>query len=94
MGVALIISWCASPMPFCRNASRCATPKRCCSSTIASPSCRNVTSSWNSACVPMAKRAAPLSIATSAFLRSFAGRPPDNHAISIGKPSSHEASFR
>ena len=40
-------------LPFSRSASRCCTPKRCCSSTIASPA-RELDSSWNSACVPIA----------------------------------------
>ena len=44
-GVALIINWCASLMPFWRNAKRCATPKRCCSSMIARPSLGSVTAS-------------------------------------------------
>ena len=43
----------------CASARRCATPKRCCSSIMASPRSRNATPSWNSACVPTTIGSAP-----------------------------------
>ena len=57
IGVALIISRCGSSRPgraaCARSASRCATPKRCCSSMIASAeAARTRTCSWITACVP------------------------------------------
>ncbi len=42
-----------------RSASRCSTPKRCCSSTIASPSFAKTTSCWITACVPTTSAASP-----------------------------------
>ena len=51
-----MISWCGSQpalRPFSANCRRCATPKRCCSSMMTSPSRANCTLSWNSAWVPM-----------------------------------------
>jgi hypothetical protein len=43
-----------------RSASRCRTPKRCCSSTTARPSRWYSTDSWISACVPTTSCASPL----------------------------------
>src|SRR5882672_9224159 len=67
MGVAVMISWCGSfPWPFCRSCRRCCTPKRCCSSMIASAREANFMLSWNSACVPTIIRACPAAMAASA----------------------------
>ena len=55
IGVALIISRCGSSAcsaSFARSASRCATPKRCCSSMIARPRRAKRTCSSITACVP------------------------------------------
>ncbi len=72
MGVALIISRCGSSAPSAlpRNASRCATPKRCCSSTMASASRAKRTFSEMTACVPTTSAASPLSTAAAIASRS------------------------
>ena len=58
-----------------RSASRCSTPKRCCSSTTTRPSSANSTCSWISACVPTTMPASPVTASSSAF---FAPRPAAN----------------
>ncbi len=93
MGVALIIIWCAC-VPLEASARRCSTPKRCCSSTIASPSLANFTSSWNSAWVPMASCVSPETIASTAFFFSRALRLPASHAILTPRGSSQCVSLR
>ncbi len=45
--------------PLARSAARCMTPKRCCSSMIASPSSRNAIGSSTSACVPTTRWSDP-----------------------------------
>ena len=51
IGVAVSTST-STASPFCVSASRWCTPKRCCSSTMASARSWKATSSWNSAWVP------------------------------------------
>ena len=51
-----------------RRASRCSTPKRCCSSTTTRPSSANSTRSWISAWVPTTMPASPDSASSSAFV--------------------------
>src|SRR5659263_48613 len=50
---------CGGCFPLPRNASRCSTPKRCCSSTTTSPRSKNWTCSWIRACVPTTMPASP-----------------------------------
>ena len=54
MGVAVITSTCGAtpPAPLDQSFARWSTPKRCCSSTIASPRALNTTVSSMRACVP------------------------------------------
>ena len=52
IGVAVITSM-SGALPLAVIARRWCTPKRCCSSTIASTRSWNTTASWNSAWVPM-----------------------------------------
>ena len=59
IGVAVITRTCGGCFPLPRNASRCSTPKRCCSSTTTSPRSKNWTCSWIRACVPMTMPASP-----------------------------------
>ena len=62
MGVAVITSmW--GLWPFSRRESRCSTPNRCCSSTMASPIRLKATPSWINAWVPMTTAASPLEAA-------------------------------
>ena len=51
MGVAVMTSRCGltPSLAFARNASRCSTPKRCCSSTTTIPRSKNDTVLWMSA---------------------------------------------
>ena len=78
IGVALIAKKCGECSPEAARAMRCSTPKRCCSSTIATPRLFNrspfVTKAW----VPTTKSGSPASsrVLSSAF--SFAGVEPVN----------------
>ena len=93
MGVALIMSWCGSlPLPV--SARRCATPNRCCSSTMASPSRSKATSSWKSACVPIASCVSPRAIASSAVFFARALRLPASQLTFTPRGSSQCASLR
>ncbi len=92
MGVADIISWCGL-LPFLRSASRCATPKRCCSSTMARPSRAKSTPSWISACVPTIS-CASLAVAASCSRLALLFRLPDNQATLTPSGSSQPESFR
>ena len=58
IGVAVITSM-SGALPLAVIARRWWTPKRCCSSTIASTRSWKTTASWNSACVPMTMSIAP-----------------------------------
>ena len=51
MGVAVMTRTCGDS-PLRKSRARCATPKRCCSSTTTRPSRRNCTGDSTSACVP------------------------------------------
>ena len=75
IGVAVSTSTCGLA-PFSRSASRCSTPKRCCSSTTTSPRSKNATFSPSSACVPTTIDAAPETAASVALRRSAAGSCP------------------
>jgi Asp-tRNAAsn/Glu-tRNAGln amidotransferase A subunit and related amidases len=61
---------CGGVAPLRRRASRCSTPKRCCSSTTTSPRSKNPTDSLISACVPTTIWEDPETAASMAFLRS------------------------
>ena len=45
IGVAVMVKTCGGNLPLRRNASRCSTPKRCCSSTTIRPRSKNDTAS-------------------------------------------------
>ncbi|MNP26574.1 hypothetical protein D3C76_1194350 [compost metagenome] len=90
IGVAVMINWCGhnSPAtPFLRRARRCWTPKRCCSSMIASARCLNLTSSWNSAWVPTTIGAPP-AICSRALTRALPLSLPASQATSMPSGSS------
>ena len=53
IGVAVMTRTCGGLLPLLRRASRCSTPKRCCSSTTTRPRSANCTCSWIRACVPI-----------------------------------------
>ena len=74
IGVAVITSWCGTWLPdspLSRSARRWCTPKRCCSSTIASASEAKATLSCISACVPTTTWARPLAISSRAAARAL-----------------------
>ena len=52
IGVAVMTSTCGGRLPLARSASRCSTPKRCCSSTTTRPRSAKSTPSCSSAWVP------------------------------------------
>ena len=58
IGVAVMMSTCGAS-PVCLSANRWFTPKRCCSSMIASESFLKLTLSWISACVPTTRSISP-----------------------------------
>lgn len=70
MGVAVMTSRCGGCLPLPRSASRCSTPKRCCSSTTTSPRSWKRTLSSISACVPITMPASPVTRSSSACLRA------------------------
>ncbi len=59
IGVAVMTSTWGGRMPFSRSASRCSTPKRCCSSTTTSARSANWTCFWIRAWVPTTMPASP-----------------------------------
>ncbi len=71
IGVAVITKRSAA-LPLSLSASRCATPKRCCSSTTVRPRSWNSTPDWNSACVPTTMVVAPEAIPSRIARRSAA----------------------
>jgi hypothetical protein len=77
-----------------RKASRCATPKRYCSSMIARPSLANTTSCWITACVPTTRPAAPEATASSICVRPFPRRLPVSQATPTPRGSSQCTSLR
>ena len=66
IGVAVSTSM-STASPLRASASRWCTPKRCCSSTMASARSRNATSSWNSAWVPTRRSISPMREALQRF---------------------------
>ena len=75
IGVAVMSST-SGASPFAPSALRCSTPKRCCSSTTASPSRANAVASWTSACVPTTSAGEGSASRAATSRRSFARRPP------------------
>src|SRR5881628_1723820 len=71
MGVALMTSTSTDSAPRRWSAARWSTPKRCCSSTMASPRRAKATPSWMSACVPTASGMVPSASPASALFRAF-----------------------
>src|SRR5438034_90021 len=71
MGVALMTSTSTDSAPRRWSAARWSTPKRCCSSTMASPRRAKATPSWMSAWVPTASGMVPSASPASALLRAF-----------------------
>ena len=80
IGVALIISRCGCRSALPRSASRCATPKRCCSSTIARPSRANSTDCSISACVPTSRSTSPAATAARTLRFSLSRTELASHA--------------
>ena len=72
IGVAVMTNKCGGVTAFPLRASRCSTPKRCCSSTTIKPKSLNSTLSPSSACVPITIPAAPDAACASASLRDAA----------------------
>ena len=72
IGVAVMTSRCGGCSPLERSASRCSTPKRCCSSTTTRPRSWNCTLSSISAWVPMTIPASPVTRSSSACRRAAA----------------------
>ncbi len=71
IGVAVITRTSgSSPLP--RNNARCSTPKRCCSSTTASPRRENCASPYSNACVPTRMSTSPASRPAAMRRRSAA----------------------
>ena len=106
IGVAVIIRRCGSHpgsvilLPFSesealpRSASRCATPKRCCSSMIASARFLNSTLSWMMAWVPITRPASPLLMSASISRRSLVFWLPVSQAVLTPSGSSQPMSLR
>ena len=96
IGVAVIISRCGScpwPMSLARRASRWATPKRCCSSMMASASRLNSTLSWITAWVPTTSVASPLAIRANMMRRSLGFWLPVSQAVFTPSGSSQPTSL-
>ena len=97
IGVALIISRCGSRSPwscsFSRNASRWATPKRCCSSMMARPSLAKRTCSSITACVPMTSPASPDATCASIASRCLPFLLPVSQATVTPSGASQPTSF-
>ena len=83
MGVAVMTSRCGGASALARRASRCSTPKRCCSSTTTRPRSANCTVFWISACVPMTMPATPDAASSRACRRAAAGSEPVSNAIRV-----------
>ena len=82
IGVAVITSR-SQPPPRSTSVRRCATPKRCCSSTTARPRLRNRAPSWISEWVPTTNWAQPLATALRVSRRSAAPSPAVSRATRI-----------
>ena len=72
IGVAVITRRCGGFVALLLSASRCSTPKRCCSSTTIKPKSLKATLSPRSACVPITIPAAPDAASARASLRAAA----------------------
>ena len=83
---------CASSLS--RSARRCCTPKRCCSSMIASPSRANATSLWITAWVPTTSAASPEATRASISRRPLPLRLPVSQATPMPSGSSQPTSLR
>ena len=71
IGVAVMTSTSGTAVPaLSRNAARCSTPKRCCSSTTTTPRLWNATPSWIRAWVPMTRSTVPSASPPSTRRRS------------------------
>ncbi len=70
MGVAVMTSTCGGSFPLPRNASRCSTPNRCCSSTTTRARSRKSTWASRRAWVPTTIPASPTATSSSALRRS------------------------
>ncbi len=66
-----------------RSASRCSTPKRCCSSTTTKPRSAKDTLSWIRACVPTTMPAAPLAVSSMACRRCAVFSEPVSSVIRV-----------
>jgi hypothetical protein len=88
----------SAPPILLRSASRCATPKRCCSSMMASARFLNCTCSWITACVPTTSAASPLatsaSMARALLLFLAAGEPGHRWPRAASSGSSQPTSLR
>ena len=93
-GPASAAALAASSASFLRSASRCATPKRCCSSMMASPSRWKRTLSSITACVPTISVASPEAAASSIFCRALPLTLPVIHATRMPSGSSQPISLR
>ena len=97
IGVAVIISMCGSSpsvSSLLRSASRCATPKRCCSSMMASANWWNSTLLWMMACVPTTSRASPEAINANIARRSLVFWVPVSQAVVTPNGSSQPSNLR
>ena len=93
IGVAVITST-SGCMPLRRSVARWITPKRCCSSMIAKPSCLKRTVSCTSAWVPTASCALPSASRAHASRRSFAPVVPVSRTGSKRDGANSRAIFR
>ncbi len=76
MGVAVMTSRWGGCLPLPRRASRCSTPKRCCSSTTTRPRSWKRTLSSIRACVPTTTPASPVARSRRAWRRAAAPMEP------------------
>ncbi len=83
IGVAVMTSTWGGRIPFSRKASRCSTPKRCCSSTTTRARSANCTCFWMRACVPMTMPASPDAAASNDRLRALAAWLPVSSATVV-----------
>ena len=86
-------STCGGRLPLARSASRCSTPKRCCSSTTTRPRSANSTPSCSSAWVPTTMPACPSATSARASRRAAAFSEPVSSATRVpsASPSSSPA---
>ena len=91
--MAVITSTCGGRLPLARSASRCSTPKRCCSSTTTRPRSAKSTPACSSACVPMTIPALPSATAARPSRRAavFCEPVSSTTRVPAGSPSSSPA---